>query len=95
MSRARRRANTRIAVGDIRAIRQVLERYLTLGGPTAKQRRRVRYTIQKLRGLREDTENNTAAIPNRLIRHILWSLAQVPRSLRRKREVLDAHRDRK
>jgi len=93
--RARRRAGTRIAVGDIRAIRQVLKRYLKLGGPTAKQRRRVRQTIQKLRGLREDTEDSSASIPDRLVRHILWSLAQVPRSLKRKRNMLDAHRDRR
>lgn len=94
MPRARRRARTRLAVRDIQAISEVLEHFLRRGGPTAKQRRRVSQTIQKLRGVREDAGNDIASIPTRTVRHVLWSLAQVPRFLRRKRNLLDALRDR-
>lgn len=95
MRGVRQGAKTRLAVKDIRAIRQVLEDFLRLGGSTARQRRRVRQTLQKLRGLREDAGSGTASITHSAVRHVLWSLAQVPRFLSRRRNLLDAVRDRR
>ena len=95
MRKARRHAATRIAVEDIQAIQRVLKKFLGLGGPTAKQRRRVRQTIRQLRELQVDAEDCDAVIPDRLVRHVLWSLAQVPVFLMRRRSVLDETLDRR
>lgn len=93
--KARRNTTTRVAVKDIQAIQRLLKHFLELGGPTAKQQRRVRQTIRQLHGLQVDLEDRGAVIPDRLVRHVLWALAQVPGFLKRKRSVLDEILDRK
>lgn len=95
MRKARIYAATRIAVEDIQAIQRLLKNFLELGGPTAKQRRRVRQTIRQLRGVEVDVEDCNAVIPDRLVRHVLWSLAQVPGFLKRGRSMLEEILDRR
>lgn len=95
MRKARRHAATHVAVEDIQAIQRLLKHFLELGGPTAKQRRRVRQTIRQLHGLQVGFQDRGAVIPDRLVRHVLWALAQIPGFLNRRRSMLDEILDRR
>ena len=87
MARGRRGNRTCLAVADIQAIRRALKAFLRVGGPNAKQRRRVRRTNSKLHGVR--VKNGYIELPNRLVREVLWCLAQVPHFMSEERALLD------
>ncbi len=92
---SRQRAQLRLAVGDLRDLRDFLGNPARRGGLKAMQRRRFHATVQALRGIESSATSNIAVIPHRVARNVLWCLAQVPRFLESKRGFIDEVLERK
>jgi hypothetical protein len=80
----------RLAVVELRELREFLSQPARRGGLKARQRRRFQTTVKALRDLEANASGNPVPVPSGVARNILWCLAQVPKFLDPVRRIVDA-----
>lgn len=83
------KAQMRLAVVDLRRLREFLSDPARRGGLKARQRRRFQRTVQGLRHLEANASGNPVMISTALARNVLWCLAQVSEFLEPVRWIVD------